>query len=151
MIRRMGEPPRADIRYRLRPGAYAILPLGGRFLLTAQVVTVFDVQLPGGGIDPGESPLQALHREVLEETGWRIARPRRLGAFRRFAFMPEYDLWAEKLCTIYLARPVHRIAEPVEPDHTTLLLPGVEAVAALGNDGDREFLRGYLAQAGPLY
>ena len=80
MIRRVGQPPLANKAYRLRPGAYAILPLKGRFLMTAQVAPIFDVQLPGGGIDPGESALQALHREVLEEIGWRIARPGRFGA-----------------------------------------------------------------------
>ena len=144
MIRRVGEPPRADIRYRLPPGAYAILPLGQRILLTTQSEPEWDVQLPGGGIDPGESPVQALHREVLEEVGWRIAYPRRLGAFRRFVFMPEYDLWAEKLCTIFLAFPVRQIAEPTEPDHETLVLNGVDAVGALSNDGDRHFLRRYL-------
>ncbi|MFF5342243.1 NUDIX domain-containing protein [Streptomyces althioticus] len=26
--------------------------------------------LPGGGMDPGESPLEAAEREVREETGW---------------------------------------------------------------------------------
>jgi 8-oxo-dGTP diphosphatase len=122
MIRRVGQPPQKGISYRLRPGAYAILPLERRFLMTAQIMPALDVQLPGGGIDPGESPVQALHREVLEEIGWRITRPRRLGAFRRFVFMPEYDLWAEKLCHIYVAHPVRQIAEPIEPDHSTLVL-----------------------------
>jgi 8-oxo-dGTP diphosphatase len=128
-----------------RPGAYAILPLGGSVLLTAQVTDVVDIQLPGGGIDPGESPLHALHREVLEETGWRIASPRRLGSFRRFAYMPEYDLWAEKICHVYLARPVYRMADPVEPDHETLVLPLTDAVAAVGNEGDRMYLDRYLS------
>lgn len=66
-------------------------------LLTHQDAPEPEVQLPGGGIDPGESPVQALIREVYEETGWRISRPRRLGAYRRFTYMPEYDLWGEDL------------------------------------------------------
>lgn len=140
MIRRIGETPQRERTYRLRPGAYAILPLGDRFLLTAQREPVFDIQLPGGGIDPGESPLRALYREVIEETGWRIARPRRMGAFRRFTFMPEYDLWAEKLCHVYAARPVRQIADPIESNHATLVLSKSEALAALGNDGDRMFM-----------
>ena len=149
MIKRVGMPPMRDRQYRLRPGVYAILPLGQRLLLTAQLAPEVDVQLPGGGIDPGESPLHALHREVLEEIGWRIGYPRRLGAFRRFVYMPEYDLWAEKLCHVYLAQPIRQIAEPIEPDHATLTLPLPEAPAALGNEGDRMFLRRYLRQVAP--
>jgi len=144
MIRRVGYAPDATRRYQLRPGAYAVLPLGRQVLLTAQTGDALDIQLPGGGVDPGESPLQALHREVLEETGWVIARPRRLGAFRRFVYMPEYAIWAEKLCHVYVAHPVYTRQDPIEEDHLTLVLPASEAAAALGNDGDRFFLRRYL-------
>jgi 8-oxo-dGTP diphosphatase len=151
MIRRVGTPPEGSRKYTVRPGAYAILPLQGRFLITAEIEGVPDIQLPGGGIDPGESPRQALHREVFEETGWRIAQPRRLGAFRRFTFMPEYDLWAEKICHVYVARPTRQIAEPSEPHHRTLVLTGAEAAQVLGNDGDRLFLLRYLAAGGPVY
>ena len=145
MIPRVGYAPDATRRYTPRPGAYAILPLGSGFLLTMQIADAVDIQLPGGGIDAGESPLRALHREVLEETGWRIATPRRLGAFRRFVFMPEYNLWAEKICHVYCARPVRQIADPIEPDHETLVLPSAEALQSLGNDGDRLYLRRYLS------
>ena len=144
MIRRVGAPPLAQQHYRMRPGVYAILPLKRRFLLTAQVTDKVDVQLPGGGIDPGDSPSQALHREVLEEIGWRIATPLRLGAFRRFVYMPEYDLWAEKLCHVYVAHPVRQIAEPIEPDHITLVMSGNDAVDALGNAGDSMFMRRFI-------
>lgn len=140
MIRRFGVPPQRDIRYRLRPGAYAILMRAGRILVTHQAAPVPEYQLPGGGIDPGETPLQALHREVREETGWRIAAPRRLGAFRRFVFMPEYDLWAEKLCTLYHAWPARRLGEPTEPGHRALWLSPRDAAALLGNAGDRHFV-----------
>ena len=146
MIPRIGPAPDARRTYTLRPGAYAILPLGTGFLLTCQIAEKLDIQLPGGGIDPGESPLRALYREVLEETGWTIATPRRLGAFRRFVYMPEYDLWAEKLCTIFTARPVRQVAEPTEPDHETLVLGPEAAINALGNDGDRLMLSRYLSR-----
>ena len=140
-IRRIGERVAPGRVYRLRPGAYAVLRRGNAVLLTHQAAPVPELQLPGGGIDAGEQPLAALHREVYEETGWRIASPRRLGAFRRFTYMPEYDLWAEKLCTVYAARPVRPLGPPVEDGHLALWLPLTEAAEALGNPGDRLFLR----------
>jgi 8-oxo-dGTP diphosphatase len=140
MIRRFGEPVKRGQRYALRPGAYAILRLGTQVLVTHQAGERSEFQLPGGGIDPGESPLRALHREVFEETGWSIARPVRLGAFRRFTYMPEYDRWAEKLCAIYIARPVRRLCPPPEAGHTAVWMTFPEAAEQLANEGDRHFL-----------
>ena len=141
MIRRIGEPVRPDMRYRQRPGAYAVLERDGMLLITHQAEPEPEFQLPGGGIDPGESPVSALHREVAEETGWAIGRIRRLGAFRRFTYMPEYDLWAEKLCLVYLARPVLCRGMPSEPGHSAHWMEPSLAVEALGNEGDRMFVR----------
>ncbi|WP_299203265.1 NUDIX hydrolase [uncultured Tateyamaria sp.] len=143
MIRRFGQQPDPKRRYTTRPGAYAILPRGASLLLTLQSTPEREFQLPGGGIDPGESAIQALHREVYEETGWRIASPLRLGAFRRFTFMPEYDLWAEKICHVFVARPVMRLGNPIEPDHTVAWMAPEIAMEAVYNDGDRMFLRRY--------
>ena len=140
MIRRYGDTPVAGQRYKMRPGVYAILPRDEKLLLTYQGDPHFEFQLPGGGIDPGESPLTALHREVFEETGWRIAAPRKLGTFRRFVFMPEYDLWAEKLCHIYLARPVRSHGPPREEGHIPVWMAPTEAISLLYNDGDAAFV-----------
>lgn len=139
MIRRFGSPPRTDKKYTLRPGVYALIRDGADLLVTFQEEPEPELQLPGGGIDKGESPLTALHREVYEETGWTIARPRRLGAFRRFVYMPEYDLWAEKLCSIYLAEPGRRLGPPSEPLHSAKWVPLAVARDILGNSGDRHF------------
>lgn len=139
MIRRFGAPPEPGRRYILRPGVYALLPRDGRLLVTCQMDPGPDLQLPGGGIDPGEAPVPALHREVYEETGWKISAPRRAGAFRRFTYMPEYDLWAEKLCHIYIARPLLRLGPPAEPGHEALWLAPRAAAQLLGNAGDRHF------------
>jgi 8-oxo-dGTP diphosphatase len=140
MIRRFGETPQYGQSYRRRPGAYAILIRGSDLLLTHQSSPIPEFQLPGGGVDLGESPIAALHREVFEETGWTIAAPRRIGAFRRFTYMPEYDLWAEKLCMIYVARPVRRIGPPTEAGHDAIWMPPKVAVSRLGNEGDRHFV-----------
>jgi len=140
MMRRFGERVVRDQHYRQRPGAYAILWDGTAMLATIQHGDASDLQLPGGGIDPGEHPIPALHREVLEETGYAIAAPRKLGAFRRFVFMPEYGFWAEKLCHVYIARPVLRRGPPTEAQHEAVWLSPQSAARELGNAGDRHFV-----------
>jgi len=140
MIRRYGEAVKAGQRYTRRPGVYAVLRDGDAVLTTFQEAPIPEFQLPGGGIDKGEQPIAALHREVYEETGWKIEINRRLGAFRRFTYMPEYDLWAEKLCTIYLARPVRRLGPPTEAGHTAVWMSAAEALARLTNSGDNAML-----------
>jgi 8-oxo-dGTP diphosphatase len=146
-MRRFGEPLIAGRRYRARPGVYAILLRGGDLLVTFQAAPQPEIQLPGGGIDPGEQPLAALRREVIEETGWSIAGARRIGAYRRFAYMPEYDLWAEKIAHLYLARPVRRLSPPLEPGHAAFFLPARLAVERLASAGERHFLRRLLDRA----
>lgn len=141
MIKRYGEAVRAGVSYKKRPGVYAILPRGNDVLLTFQQEPNPEFQLPGGGIDSGEHPITALHREVLEETGWRIAQPRRLGAFRRFVYMPEYDLWAEKICAVYLAMPVRRLCDPTEAGHSDHWVPRQLAMQIVENYGDQAFIK----------
>ena len=144
MIKRYGAAPKSGQQYKHRAGVYAILPRDGKLLLTYQGDPHFEIQLPGGGIDPGEHPLTALHREVFEETGWRIGSPRKLGAFRRFVFMPEYDMWAEKVCHIYLARPIRPHGPPREPGHIALWLDPQDAIGELYNEGDAAFVASLL-------
>ena len=139
-MRRYGESKVLGQTYRTRPGVYALLPRNGRVLLTYQGGIHHEFQFPGGGVDPGESPIAALHREVFEETGWRIASPRLIGSFRRFVYMPEYDMWAEKICRIYRAFPVRRLSEPLEPDHSAHWVSPEEAAILLENRGERDFL-----------
>ena len=54
--------------------------------------------------------------------------------------MPEYDLWAEKVCSVYLARPVIRLGPPLEPDHSAHFVPAETAPDLIDNTGDRHFL-----------
>ncbi|WP_323005258.1 NUDIX hydrolase [Pseudorhodobacter sp.] len=144
MIKCYGEAPKPGQTYTRRPGVYAILVRNRAVLVTHQAKPQPEIQLPGGGIDAGEHPIAALHREVFEETGWHMTLHFRLGAFRRFTYMPEYDLWAEKLCTIYVGRPTLRISAPTEPFHSPLWLPLSGAAPALGNPGDRAMMENFI-------
>lgn len=141
MNRRFGPQPDPGRSYTPRPGVYAIIDAGDGILATFQEAPRPELQLPGGGIDPGEQTLAALHREVLEETGYGIHSARRLGMFHRFTYMPEYDLFAQKQCHIYLARLGPCRGLPTEAGHAAVFLPWAVAAERLAVSGDRHFLR----------
>lgn len=147
MIPRYGRPPRPAIHYRRRPGAYAILLRAGQILLTHQQWPQPDYQLPGGGIEPGEHPLAALHREVFEETGWRLSDPVLVGAYRRFCWLPDYEYHAEKRCSVWLARPSLRLGAPTEPGHSAVWVTVGQALRLLGDPGSRALLRRVVARS----
>lgn len=138
-MRRFGEPPCRNVRYQARPGAYGVILRGRRMLVTEQADPGPELQLPGGGVDPGEGVVAALHREAREETGWRLAVRRRIGVYQRFVYMPEYDMWARKLCHIYLCAPGTRMGAPTEPGHRAVWMDAERAIAALAVDGDAHF------------
>ena len=138
-MQRIGEPWRPGRPYRDRIGAYAIVVAADGMLLL--VDDEGELQLPGGGVDPGESPVQALHREVMEETGWRIAGIRRLAAFQRYVYLPDYGYWARKVQLIHLARAVRRLGPPTEHWHLPFWMAPGDAAAKLDVAGDRAMVR----------
>ena len=142
-MRRFGNPPEPGRHYTPRAGAYAIILKGRRILLTEQAEPSqpSEIQLPGGGIDKGEHQLSALHREVFEETGWKVAPLRHFASYRRYTYMPEYDLYAMKIAHVFLARAVRRLGPPSEQHHHELWADITAAPALLGPVGDAHFVR----------
>jgi ADP-ribose pyrophosphatase len=68
-------------------------------------------ELPAGRLDPGEKPLQAARRELIEETGYRARRWTKLASF----FVSPGFL-AERM-TIYLAQDLTAgVATPMEDE-----------------------------------
>ena len=148
MIKRYGEAVKPGQSYRRRAGVYGVLLNGDDVLLTHQATPIPEYQLPGGGVDPGENPITALHREVYEETGWHIGPVRHVGTFRRFTYMPEYNKWAEKVCSVFVARPTLKMGPPTEAGHTAAWAPFEMALELILNDGDRAMLLRATGQAG---
>jgi len=145
-MRRFGNPPDPSCHYTPRPGVYAIITKGHQILLTEQSEPGLptEVQLPGGGVDPGEQRLPALHREALEETGWKIAPVQHFISYKRYTYMPEYNLHAMKVAHIYLCHAVRRLALPTEPHHRAIWANLNDAPDLLGPKGDAHYVRQFI-------
>ncbi len=80
-MRLFGEKIDRKVKYQRRVGAYGIIIHKNELLLTEQIISEnnIEVQLPGGGSNKGESLIQTLYREVLEETGWGIKVLKKMG------------------------------------------------------------------------
>lgn len=65
-----------------RDSAFAII-LQARHVLLVKARNKNNWQLPGGRLEPGETPAQAVIREVKEETGLRARVGRMTGRYRR--------------------------------------------------------------------
>jgi 8-oxo-dGTP diphosphatase len=143
-MRRFGERLVKGAPYRRRRGIYAVIHHGAHVLITEEMGPTREFQLPGGGIDPGEHPIRALHREIAEETGWTVAVRRRLGNYTRFCYMPDYDLWAQKVCEIWLCRAIAPRGQPGESHHRAVWCDVPEALDLLAGEGDRYFLRKWI-------
>jgi 8-oxo-dGTP diphosphatase len=119
--------------YRPRPGAYAvIIDAHGRVALFRKKDRYF---LPGGGIEPGETPEEALSREVREEIGWTVAIIRKIGEATQYVITKSENHSAIQ-ATYYEARLLQQIGEPEEPGDELLWLPQPQAIALLPRQSD---------------
>ena len=108
--------PRPGIEYRDRPGAYGIAFDGqgraaviscagyGRFLL-------------GGGMEPGESEVECLRREAMEETGYIVTVGDKVCSSEGYTTIRQTGEPFHPIQHIYLIELGERVAEPAEDDH----------------------------------
>jgi 8-oxo-dGTP diphosphatase len=105
----------------LRVAAYAVVAVDGRVLLTQMSQrTPIPGQwaLPGGGLDHGEAPIDAVVREVHEETGHvlRDVRLADVGSHRFTARSPAGRLEDFQSVQIVYTAGVEHVVEPVVLD-----------------------------------
>jgi 8-oxo-dGTP pyrophosphatase MutT (NUDIX family) len=90
------------------------------------------LEIPGGLVDPGETPAVAAARELLEETGFRAGRLTSLGSIN-----PNPALFANR-CHMQVARDCIRVAEiqnSATEETIVELLPLAELHEVLRNGG----------------
>jgi 8-oxo-dGTP pyrophosphatase MutT (NUDIX family) len=88
-------------------------------------------EIPAGRVDPGETPVEAAEREVLEETGWRAGPLRPL-----VSYQPTNGL-SDQVFTIFLAAGATYVGEPTDPGESERIewVP-VDEVRAIVQRGD---------------
>ncbi|MBI4467049.1 MAG: NUDIX hydrolase [Acidobacteria bacterium] len=124
-------------------GSVVVLPVfsDGRVLLVRQyrhAVGDFLWELVAGGIEPGENPRAAAHRELEEETGYRAGRLRRL-----LNFYPTPGFVSEKMI-LYRATDLRRGRACPEADES------LETRAFTRSQLERMIRRGQLRDAKTL-
>ena len=112
-------------------------------ILTEQITKEngIELQLPGGGTNENESLIRALYREVIEETGWGIKVLKKEGVFQRFTYMPEYKIWAHKICHIYRCAGTMRKTEYLEKNHRSVIMNKKKALEKVVDTGFKYFIQ----------
>ena len=116
----------------IRPSAYALFQNDrGEF---AVVRTPEGTYLPGGGMDPGETPQQTVIRETLEECGLAIVIGSRTAVAVQFAWSEKEQTYFEKHCTFVDAAVLGPDTSRLEADHELFWVDAERACAMLTHE-----------------
>jgi 8-oxo-dGTP diphosphatase len=112
-----------------RPGVYAVIE--NRDKQIAVLETSIGYFLPGGGIDAGETEVEALKRELIEELGYQISVIAKIGAAVEYLKASREEKYYHIRSTFYEVQLDSKIGEGIEKDHRFVWLSQEEALRLL--------------------
>ena len=146
------ETKKENIEYRKRPGAYAIIVDENSNKIGIVTDKKKDYFYLGGGIEKGESELDALKRELIEESGYTLENIRKFDEVGSFIYTEEHG-YLEVLAFVYIAEFDTKITEPIEKDHVILWVNPKEYVCKMCREWQnyilKEFIELYLIEKRP--
>lgn len=106
----------------------AVIPRAGEYLMVVERISGERVlNQPAGHIEAGESPLDAVCRETLEETGWLVTPVACLGVA---CFVADSGATYHRLS--FLCEPLEHVTDRTDPDIETALWLPVEQIRGTG-------------------
>ncbi|ESQ83076.1 hypothetical protein AEAC466_14530 [Asticcacaulis sp. AC466] len=125
----------AALTYKPRTGAYGILVRDGRVACARIGYGPYKYDLPGGAVDPGETPEQAVVREFGEETGLAVTVVRPVTDLMHY-FIHDDGTPYNNHCYFFEMALTGEIPEAkCEADHELVWLEPLQVVTRLKNDG----------------
>lgn len=103
-----------------RPGVYAVIENNDRQI--AVIKTSNRYFLPGGGIDIGESDIEALRREVVEETGYQVSILREIGEAVEYIDVEREGKHYKIRSRFYRVQLRSKVRNGIEKDHRLVWL-----------------------------
>lgn len=142
--------PKPGVAYPDRPAAFAIVERDGQIATVRVDYPDGDTRLdlPGGGIDPGEEAAQAAARECGEETGLRVKIADEVARADHF-FLNQQDQPVNTRGVFFDARfEAEAPALKVEDDHTLVWMPPHEALVRLDREAHAWAVAAWLRKQG---
>lgn len=125
--------------YYNRPGAYAVISnYHGQIAVIKSGDGYF---LPGGGIDVGETTVEAVKREILEEIGYEVTGLAKIGEAVEFIEARADGRVYRIESTFFSAEIGARVSEGIEIDHKLIWLARIEAEKLLRRRSQAEAVR----------
>lgn len=130
-----------NIEYKKRLGVYAIIKRKEDNKIG--IVTDGDFFFLGGGIEDGETKIEALKRELIEESGYTLKNINKFDEVGEFGYA-EGKGYLEMIAYVYVAEFDEKISEPIEKDHTVIWVNPMEYVGKMFREWQEYILKQYI-------
>ena len=132
--------------YRKRPGAYVIITKDNdsKVGIVAKGEQYFYL---GGGIEEGETQLDGLKRELVEEAGYSIKNVKEFEDIDSYIFS-ENRGYLEIIANVYTAEFDERVAEPIEKDHNVIWVEPEEYAGKMYREWQRYIMQRFIEKRG---